>query len=277
MIFLKIVFIYKNIKKKLKVCLCTIGKKENLYIKEFVEHYRKIGYNKIFLYDNNDLNGERFEDVIQKEINEGFVSVINYRGYKKCQLLSYIDCYKNNKLKYDWISFFDIDEFLELKPPNLNVQDFLGDIKFYKCQNIKINWVFYYKNSLYYENKPLEKKNNYIIYANKHIKSTVRGNLPTNYWNSEGNPHSSFEKFTSCSSSGKIIDYQSPYNDPPDTSFAILKHYQYKSFEEYCIKLNKGKADNLNENFKKILNKFYEENKSNKEKVKIMEKIFKIH
>ena len=223
------------------------------------------------------MNGERFEDVIQKEINEGFVSVINYRGYKKCQLLSYIDCYKNNKLKYDWISFFDIDEFLELKPPNLNVQDFLGDIKFYKCQNIKINWVFYYKNSLYYENKPLEKKNNYIIYANKHIKSTVRGNLPTNYWNNEGNPHSSYKKFISCSCSGKIIDYQSPYIDPPDTSFAILKHYQYKSFEEYCIKLNRGKADSLNENFKLIINQFYEENKSNKDKVKIMKKIFNIH
>ena len=57
----------------LKVCLCVIGKRENRYVKEFVEHYKKIGYNKIFIYDNNEINDEKFEDVIQDEINKGFV------------------------------------------------------------------------------------------------------------------------------------------------------------------------------------------------------------
>ena len=85
-----------------------------MYVNEFVEHYKAIGYNKIFIYDNNDINGEKFEDVIQKEIDEGFVSIINYRGYKGSQFKSYKDCYKNNNLFYDWLSFFDMDEFLEL-------------------------------------------------------------------------------------------------------------------------------------------------------------------
>ena len=85
-----------------------------MYVNEFVEHYKTIGYNKIFIYDNNDVNGEKFEDVIQKEIDEGFVSIINYRGYKGSQLKLYKNCYKNNNLFYDWLSFFDMDEFLEL-------------------------------------------------------------------------------------------------------------------------------------------------------------------
>ena len=38
---------------KLKVLLCTIGKEENKYIKEFVNHYRKLKIEKIILYDNN--------------------------------------------------------------------------------------------------------------------------------------------------------------------------------------------------------------------------------
>ena len=46
---------YKDDKKKLKVCLCVIGKKENLYAREFVDYYRKIGYNNIFIYDNNEI------------------------------------------------------------------------------------------------------------------------------------------------------------------------------------------------------------------------------
>jgi len=48
----------------MKVCLCTSGKKENLYAKEFVEHYKKYGVDKIFIYDNNDLNSEYFEESI---------------------------------------------------------------------------------------------------------------------------------------------------------------------------------------------------------------------
>ena len=60
---------YKNI-ASIKIGLCMICKLENLYIQEFMDYYKKLGYNHIFIYDNNDINGERFEDVIQKEIEK---------------------------------------------------------------------------------------------------------------------------------------------------------------------------------------------------------------
>ena len=44
---------------------------------------------------------------------------------------------------YDWLSFFDIDGYLQLIQPNLKIQHFLN--------NYKTN------NSLYYENKSLIK------------------------------------------------------------------------------------------------------------------------
>ena len=63
--FLFITFVFKNIKKKnIKICLCAIVKNENPYLREFVEYYKKIGYNKIILYDNNEINGENLEEVI---------------------------------------------------------------------------------------------------------------------------------------------------------------------------------------------------------------------
>ena len=103
-----------------------------------------MGYNKIFIYDHNDINGERFEDVIQDEINKGFVSIINYRGYKTpIQLYSYQDCYEKNNLTYNWLSFFDFDEFLELKPKNIKIQNFLNDIRFKNCQNINYIKIIY--------------------------------------------------------------------------------------------------------------------------------------
>ena len=228
--------------EKMKVCLCTIGKEENLYIKEFISHYKKIGYTNIFIYDNNDINGEKFEDVLQNEINEGFVSIVNFRGYNNSQLKSYYDCYENNNHKCNWLSFFDIDEFLEINPPYLTVQEFLSNDRFNKCSNVKINWVFYYNDSdiLYYEDKPVQERFKNFT-ENMHIKSTVRGNLSFNYWSKAGDPHSSLSNITACSSSGLLIDPNSPFNEPPDIKYARIKHYHKKSFEEYCMKVKRGK------------------------------------
>lgn len=274
----------KNINKNLlKIGLCVIGKNENLYIKEFIKHYKKIGYDHIFLYDNNDINGESFENIIKNEIYKGFVSIINYRGYKgkniNPQFKAYKDCYENNNNNFSWLSFFDIDEYLELIPNNLKIRNFLNLDIFNKCQVIKINWVCYTSNnSLYYENKPLQQRLNIPLFKldnNKHIKSTVRGKLPKNYWIKVNNPHSSVNNYISCSSSGKIIDSSSPYNFPAEYKFAYLKHYQMKSFEEYCLKIKRGRPiPNYklyqNERISYLFNKY----KNDISRLNILKKIF---
>ena len=48
----------------LKVCLYTLGKVENLYAREFVEHYKKYDIDKIFIYDNNEVTGEIFDSIL---------------------------------------------------------------------------------------------------------------------------------------------------------------------------------------------------------------------
>ena len=208
-----LIFIKININKFLKVCLCTIGKKENLYAYEFVNHYKKIGYDKVFIYDNNDIGDEKFEDVLDKQISNNFVEIINYRGYRgkreNPQFEAFIDCYEKNKYNYDWLSFFDFDEFLELNK-HKNIKEYLNDKRFKKCSNIKINWLtFSDSNLLYYENIPVQKRFTtpiYNFFRNKLIKSTVRGNLKINYWRGMNNPYSSNNNLTACNSMGKIID-----------------------------------------------------------------------
>ena len=273
---------YKDyIKNKIKICLCVIAKEENLYVREFVENYKNLGYNNIFIYDNNNKNGENFSDVISDYIQNGFVKIIDYRDRSpdtKPQVDAYRDCYSRNSKLYDWLSFFDMDEFLELNKKYKKIQDFLNSRIFEKCQNIKINWAFVQPNKiLYYENKSLSQRFKNFI-PNQHIKSTVRGNLPINYWIKLYDPHTSALNVTTCSSSGKLILYMSPVNIPPELTNARLKHYYYKSFEEFCIKQKKGKADRLNNSNKKYIESsfknLYLNNRNDPEKLKIVLRVF---
>lgn len=237
-------------KSKTKVCLCVIGKKENLYAKEFVDYYKSIGYNHIFIYDNNDKGDERFEDVLNEEVSKNFVTIIDYRSYRgkinRPQFDAYYDCYEKNSKEYDWLSFYDFDEFLYLKH-NRNIQDFLDDSKFSQCINVKINWLIYSDNDLiYYENIPVQERFTTALpneTSNMHIKSTVRGHLKENYWKNMGQPHCSNNNIVSCDPTGKIIDPNSPFNSPPNFEFAYIKHFVTKTVEEYLRKIKRGRAD----------------------------------
>ena len=274
-----------SIENKTKVCLCAIGKKENLYIKEFINHYKQLGYNHIYLYDNNDENDERFEDIIQEDINEGYVTLINYRGFRGIknnpQLDAYYDCYEKNNKKYKWLSFFDIDEFLEIKPNNITIQEFFDNKRYYKCEHIKMHWIVYSDNNLlYYENKQIKERftlESSYKKINKHIKSTVRGNLSHNYWKIAWTPHSTTDEFYSCTSSGKKVD-SVQFFFTPDYEYGFLRHYPTKTIEEFCKKIKKGFATHQFEynlkDYKERFTYFFQINQKTKEKVDYFNKVF---
>ena len=274
-----------NNKNNIKVCLCVIGKKENLYAAEYVQHYKKLGYKHIFIYDNNDINDERFEDVLNNEILNNFVTIINYRGYRGInnhpQFDSYIDCYRNNNKKYDWLSFFDFDEFLYISN-NKTINLFLNDKIFNECINIKINWLMYSDNDLmYYENKPIQERfTKFLLHdpGNNIIKSTIRGNLKTNYWDNMENPHTSNNDYISCNSLGIKISSRAYGNIPPTFKNAFIKHYATKSIEEYCKKIKRGRADlkrTLNKKtIREVIKYFFTRNKFTEKKLNYFKKMF---
>ena len=275
---LLIYWINKYFLKSVKlICLRTVGKEENKYVKEFIHHYKQLGFNHIYIYDNNEVFGEKFEEEIKEEIKNGFVSIINYRGYKGIQLNAFYDCYQKNYKRYKWLAFFDFDEFLELAPNYTTIQQFLDNKIFYNCQNIKINWLMFTDNDLIkYENKPLKERFTTPLYNDSLvIKSIVRGNLNLNYWEKATNPHTSKIGFYSCSSSGKNISSTSFMIDIPEYNFAFLKHYHTKTIEEYIIKLNKGYADHVDYpgDWKKVrIKNFFDINKKTKEKLDYFKK-----
>ena len=267
------------------MAICVIAKQENLYIREFVEYYRNLGIKKIFLYDNNELKGEKFEEVLSDHINEDFVEINNYRGMLSPQREAYTDCYINNNNNFDWFAFYDIDEFLFLENYT-NINDFLSLSKFEKCSSILINWKYYGdNNNIYYEMKPVQDRfTKPFTFLNGKIyeksifagaKSLVRSGLNLSW--------AHFPHFINdskiCRADGNIV------NDPlssPQYSYAYIKHFTTKSTEEYIFKLFKGNVNinlynslDLNSFLFWINNYYFFFNKITKQKLLFIKKILK--
>ena len=232
--------IFKLKKINIKVCICTIGKKENKYIREYIDYYKNYGIDKIFLYDNNNLDGEKFEEVINEYITQNFVEIKNWRGINKPQMMIYNDCFTKNYNKFEWLFFNDIDEYIYLRNYN-NIKKFLNKPRFKKCENIQLNWLLHTDNNLiHYLNKSLlerfvekdpfaEKRN-----LNKHSngKSILKGHIPnikiTNF-------HCISDQLKTCNGFWKIRN-----NIQKDYKYYYINHYFSKSTEEFIDKLKKG-------------------------------------
>ena len=270
----------------MKVALCCIGRLENRYIKEFVEHYKKIGVDKIFIYDNNHDEEEHFEDVIECYIKDNFVDIINYRNKENCQLMAYQDCYNRHRNEFDWMLYTDCgDEYLELTKFD-NVKDFLNQNIFDGYDLIHINLLTYGDNDLiYYEDKPLCERfkkpvmplnfcKNYSIPENCHVSSIVRCSTPSIVWG--GTPHTPSNDLNCCDAKGNKCDSTSPFLEPFNFDEAFFRHYTTKTIEEfYTIKVKRGFPDGNKDYFKYTswIREFFRVNKKNKEKVSYLEKI----
>lgn len=232
----------------MKTLLCAIGKLENHYIREWVEYHKNIGFSNILLYDNNDINGESFSDVIDDYISSGYVIIKNYRGLSNAQIKSYNDCYHEYKNQYDWIGFWDIDEFIELEN-NDNIQNFLEQEIFKNVQCIRLCWKQYTDNNLIEvcddnysvlnrfteifskdyclkNNIPFE---NYLI-ANTQTKSIVKTDI--NDFNISS-PHV-FLKVPTVNAIGQHCNNERVNLDGlPIWKNAWINHYRFKTLEEF--------------------------------------------
>lgn len=100
----------------MKVALCAIAKNEDNYVDHWVKHYFDRGFDSITIYDNNDE-----KNLVCKDSR---VNIINIHNKLQYQLIAYTEFYKNNKDKFDWIAYFDLDEFLDCD----NIKDILKSL-----------------------------------------------------------------------------------------------------------------------------------------------------
>ena len=270
---------YSSNPKKNNICICSIGKKENLYIREYIEHYFRLGVDKIFIFDNNNIEDEKLETNIADYIKNKFVEIIDIRGLTAAQIPIYNYCYRKNKNKYDWIGFFDIDEYLYIEE-NKSIKNYLYEDSFNKCQSIFFNWIMYNDNDndlVRYDNRKLKDRFTKPIANSSEGKSFVRGNIDNLLIPTTHIIGININNF--CNSNGEFIypnDFLTyKFKKNPK---AYIKHYYTKTAEEFCNKITKGNAHFHTHHPEYIgavkfrIQYFFQLNKKTEEKIHILEK-----
>ena len=244
----------------MQTAVCAIAKLENNYIREWVEYYLSIGFNKIILYDNNDIEGEELSSPLSDYIKSGQVDIIDARGKKGYQVEAYDDCYQKYKSDVDWILFADIDEFLTITS-GIKINEFLAQEHFNKYNVINFQWCHYTDNDYV-----TVENNNYSVLTrftdfgqikmcNRGYKMMVRTNIPDLRINSVHrlstcppsgetnapifNNKEVIDNIKCCNSNGE--DFITFDIDVAAKQSAYLKHFKYKTIEEYLeFKIKRG-------------------------------------
>ena len=186
------------------------------------------------------------------------------------------DCYKNNFKYYDWLIFYEIDEYIYLKNFK-NIKDFLKQSKFYKCQRIQLNWIFHTDNNLlYYDNRSLverfperEKKAKNAKKGDWNgIKSILKGHINNIKINCV---HTLSHILKSCDGFGKHKKIDGIITREADFEYYYIDHYYCKSTEEFINKINKGDAL-FDDNRMDRIKTYFAYNKITNDKIDLMEK-----
>ena len=146
--------------------VCAIAKNENKYINDQAQHHLNLGFDNIFIYDNNDNTTEYIGNFINDKIRDR-VHILNINNKKLQQQNSYNTFYELFKHRFKWCAFIDVDEFIIL-----NVLLFLDDQSFKDTDLIRL------KQHLYGDDDLITRQFNRPIY--EEIVIRLKGNVLEN-------------------------------------------------------------------------------------------------
>ena len=152
----------------MKCCVYTRQFVEGPYMDFFIEHYLKIGFDKIII-----LKTDRLEYLVPEEFKE-FVDIYYVENLGDKTLTLHID--KIDREKFDWVLSVDTDELLILHNESPTIKDYIARIlqTVPSVNIINFRWLMIEQ---FYESQDSKLHNiitNYNKYENSHIKSMCK-------------------------------------------------------------------------------------------------------
>jgi hypothetical protein len=211
----------------MKIALVCIAKNEDNYIKEWVDYHKKLGFDDIFIFENNWVSNLEDSNVIKIKFNGEVKQISSYN--------TFIDRFQYD---YDWACFIDVDEFIVLKK-HKNIKEFIeeyGNVE----HGLAINWVLFGNNG-----HDDIKENNYSVLerftkrqreVNQHTKTFLK-------LNQQGlrmlDPHHPNVMLRDTN----FNEVRSALNPKGTIDVIQLNHYFCKTLQEFKEKIDRGRAD----------------------------------
>lgn len=243
----------RTISPRKKSCVVTTIRNEGLYILEWVAWYKKLGFEELFIFSNNNDDGS--DELLQALSNAGVITwvknVIGNNVMPQAKMCKYTYSVLPEILDYRWCLMLDMDEFLSINRSLFNnADDLIEWIDKNEVDVVGFNWQYTssYESMDIYNNFVTDRVQHYVRdsvigMANSMIKSMSK----PRYVISSTAHHAIWGKkyhVTYRLVQGDVHKY----NDDPMWSshshraIANIIHYHYKTPLEYLLKMYRGNA-----------------------------------
>lgn len=231
----------------MRVAACLVVRNEASDIASWLGWYRLLGFDACIVYDDHSTDDTvavlnhvgRHQDVrVRRTRNDG-----NVQDHIGRQDGSYVDALLMNNGEFDWIGFFDSDEYVRLHRHE-RIQDLIGQHPGAGC--IGINWCNYGSSGhvLKPAAPPVEAYTHHFESTapiNRHFKSLVR----VEEWDGTcKGPHAfAVRRGDTVDASGTPVAWSDIFGisaRDPDWSVAKVMHYQCRSMEHFIERLKRN-------------------------------------
>lgn len=105
-----------------------MAKQEKHYVKDWVAYHLRIGFDKIYLFDNNT-GDERYDELLSEYMKSGQLEIMDVRDRTGIQNHIYNSAYY--ALPYKWMAVIDIDEYIWFRESGKysNIKQFISSIE----------------------------------------------------------------------------------------------------------------------------------------------------
>lgn len=221
----------------MKTALVCIAKDEDNYIDEWINYHLKLGFNDIFIYQNN----WRYKNNNKYGNNVHF---IEFDG-EAMQLIAYNDFISKNFNAYDFGAFIDCDEFIcfTVKP---NINEFLKTYS--DLYGIALNWKCFGDNGRKSVNdgeySVLKRFTLCGKSPDRHVKTILNFKMCKDKFKFI-NPHfvDMSLRYDVISDPDRTSYIHGPWNYASSNPCAWINHYHCKTIQEFRQKILRGKAD----------------------------------
>jgi glycosyltransferase involved in cell wall biosynthesis len=127
-----------------RYAICACARWETPYIVEWLSYYREIGFDHVYLYCNDDDPGPFYERVLPFSQGPAPFVTFHHHPHQGQQYEMYVHFAVHGMASCEFVSFFDIDEFLRL-PPGIDIAAFMRRFPL-EVECVLFNWVFFGAN-----------------------------------------------------------------------------------------------------------------------------------